>query len=180
MSDYEGITPEAAFLASHLRHVTLVTEGLLRIRQDLERRAHVHDVSKYSPEEMPGFVRINATAREHPYGSPEYRAALKAELPTVERHTRNNSHHPEAHDADGLPGTPGAAAEQFGRAESMGFLDLIEMVCDWRGAWLAYGSKGTWAENIAKQKERLRPDWLTEAQWWLVEQVAAYLDGGDR
>lgn len=170
MSDYEGISPEAAFLASHLRHVTLVTEGLLRIRQDLERRAHVHDVSKFSPEEAPGFVRINATAREHPYGSPEYRAALKAERPTVERHTRNNSHHPEAHrDYD-------AKVPPRHLSGTMGFLDIIEMVCDWRGAWIAYGSQGTWAENIAKQKERLRPDWLTEAQWWLVEQVAAYLD----
>lgn len=176
MADYEGVTPSIAFLATYHRHVSHVQELLLLIRQDLERRALVHDRSKLSPEELPGFVRINATARQHPYGSAEYRASLEAERPTVDLHTRSNSHHPEGHDAEGLPGTPGMVAGSYGRAFHMGWLDLIEMVCDWRAAWLAYGSQGTWLENLQKQRARLVPEWLREEQWWLVDQVALWLD----
>jgi hypothetical protein len=56
-------------------------------------------------------------------------------------------------------------------AAVMGFLDIIEMVCDWRGAYLGYGSQGTWAENIERQRERYA-QWFSAGQWWLIEQVA--------
>lgn len=153
MADYEGIPPEVAMLATQLRHVCHVHEALQRIVHELERRALVHDRSKLSPEEFPGFARINATARNFPYGSPEYVASLRAERPTIERHTTNNSHHPEAHQP----------------IKDMGFLDILEMVCDWYAAAATYGTSPM---DLAKQRGRF--DWTPE-QWWLIEQVASFL-----
>jgi hypothetical protein len=59
-------------------------------------------------------------------------------------------------------------------AEAMGFLDLIEMVIDWRSAYLTYGSQGTWDENMARQIERYREQ-FSSAQWWMINQVSAWL-----
>ena len=141
-------------LALHNRHVE---GGLLLIRQELERRGHNHDTSKLTPEEFAGFSRINAAAREFPYGSPEYKAGLDAERSVVDLHYSRNSHHPEHHEL-----------------RKMGWLDIVEMVADWRAAWIAYGSQGTWEENLARQFMRYN-EAFNDAQWWLVRQVAAFL-----
>lgn len=156
MADYEGVTPEAACTATMIRHITEVRRAILRVRHDLESRAEAHDLSKWSPEEFPGFTRINATARQHPYGSEEYKASIRAEKPTVKRHQEGNSHHPEAH-------------EPF--LYEMGWLDLIEMVCDWWAASQTYGTT-PWPEVLQRQRERWK--WSPE-QWWLIEQVAGFL-----
>lgn len=57
-------------------HRDYVRKNLLVIQHDLERRSLEHDLSKLSPEEFPGFCRINRAARKHPYGSDEYKAGL--------------------------------------------------------------------------------------------------------
>lgn len=141
-------------------HTLHVRRNLLAVRQDLERRAEEHDASKLHDDEFDGFARINATAREFPYGSPEYRASLDAERPTINRHNARNSHHPEHHD----------------QVTDMGWLDIIEMVCDWRAAWEAYGKQGTWRHGMQIQRGRFA---FADEQWWLVEQVAAYLEEAD-
>jgi hypothetical protein len=152
------------------QHINLVQEGMLAVRQDLERRGLVHDRSKFSLDEFAAFTRINRAAREHLYGSPEYRAGLKAEAETVALHYKRNSHHPEHHEV------PQWAEPHMWKAEQMGFLDIIEMVCDWRSAYLTYGSQGTWGENMDRQRERYR-DWFSEGQWWLIGQVADFVAG---
>lgn len=157
MADYEGVTAETACLATIQRHVTEVRLAMLRVRQELERRAEAHDASKWSPEELPGFSRINATARQHPYGSEEYRASIRAEKPTVERHQRLNSHHPEAHEP----------------LSSMGWLDLVEMVCDWWAATRTYGTT-PWTSVLETQFHRW--PWTPE-QWWLILEIAGWLAG---
>jgi hypothetical protein len=175
-ADYKGISPETALLATMERHVSHVRDSLARIRHELELRGIRHDRSKYSSEEFPGFARINATARRHPYGSDEYKASLAAERPTVERHTRENSHHPEAHDERWR----WPERVSIIRYEQMPWLDIIEMVCDWRAAWEAYGKQGTWEGNIVKQRERFpEGEAFTEGQWWLIFEVADWLDEGD-
>jgi len=148
------------------QHVNYVQEGLLVIAQNLQRRGLVHDRSKFSADEFAAFTRINAAAREHPYGSEEYRAGLKQEKPTIALHYARNSHHPE-HEAHRAELTATNAAK-------MGFLDLIEMVCDWRSAYLSYGSQGTWEENMDRQRVRYR-DWFTAGQWWLIHEVACFV-----
>jgi hypothetical protein len=56
----------------------------------------------------------------------------------------------------------------------MTFMDVIEMVCDWRGARKGYGDTRTWEESvelnfIAKAKH------LSPEQLWLAREVAAFL-----
>ncbi|MCP3961367.1 MAG: hypothetical protein GY719_26260 [bacterium] len=149
----------ANLIGSHLRHWAFVRLGLLKIRQDLERRGEEHDLSKLNPDdELAGFSRINATAREHPYGSDEYKAALAAEQPTIASHYGANSHHPEHHR------TPA----------EMGWLDLVEMVCDWKAAQMAYGRQ-SWSKSMQVNRGRWGGK-FTAGQWWLIEQVAAFLD----
>jgi hypothetical protein len=196
----EPINPEdgVQLLRSYLLHCRCVRRGVQRIVRELEERAERHDDSKLYSDEFAGFSRINKAAREHPYGSHEYRAGLKQEKPTIEKHYRRNSHHPEFYGTDrrdvpqacpyhaddpypaGCADCADIAGERVtvetGRylADRMTWLDLIEMVCDWRGAYLAYGSQGTWVENIQRQQARYN-GWFTAEQWWLIDQVARFV-----
>jgi hypothetical protein len=153
---YDDVDPAIAMMATQSRHVTLLRRAMLGIRHQLEVRAEVHDLSKLGPEELPGFVRINATARNFAYGSAEYRASIRAEKPAVEHHQKSNSHHPEFH-AD---------------LAAMPWLDIVEMVCDWWAASQTYGTT-PWDEVLRVQKERW--PWPPE-QWWLIEQVSRSLN----
>lgn len=142
--------------ASMTRHLMYVREGLLLIRQELERRGCVHDASKFSDAEFDGFARINAAARNHPYGSPEYRAGLAQERDVIHHHNIVNSHHPEHHNSP----------------IDMGLFDLIEMVCDWRGAGKGYGNT-SFRDGLKIQRERFR---FTPEQWWVIDQLADFFD----
>ena len=154
-------------LRVYMSHCRFVRRGLDKIRTELSERAERHDDSKLFADEFGGFSRISAHARKHAYGSPEYRQGLKDEKSVINLHYQRNSHHPEYH---GEPRPMDIAAIE------MGFLDIIEMVCDWRAAYLAYGSKGAWGENIEKQKERYKVGvWFTSEQWWLIDQVANFV-----
>jgi|GEM_PF-3278569 len=160
-------------LRSYLLHCRYVQRGINRVANALHERADCHDDSKLLSDEFAGFSRINKAAREHPYGSPEYRAGLKQEKPTINLHYSRNSHHPEFHGTE-IEGRVCLGVEVV--AQSMTWLDLIEMVCDWRGAYLAYGSQGTWDENMQRQKERYRVEqWFTREQWWLIDEVSAFV-----
>lgn len=150
---------EIQLIRTVLAHRDYVRLGLQAIMHDLEHRALEHDISKLSPDEFSGFARINKAAREHPYGSEEYRAGLRQEKPTIDLHYSRNRHHPEFH---AIP------------AETMTFLDIIEMVCDWWSAYKTYGSQGTWEENIDKQVERFGST-LNAGQAWLVRQISTWI-----
>lgn len=157
MTDAEDGIHLLRTMEQHLAHVRA---GLQKINHDLERRALLHDLSKFGSEEFPGFCEINA-GRETEWGSDEHRAQQRREKTTIEAHYRANSHHPEHH-----------------APQSMGFLDLIEMVCDWRAAYLAYGNGGmTWEENVRSQQERYGSQ-LGPERLWLVGQVADYIGSG--
>lgn len=160
MSDYEHIDSALAMLATQLRHVSHLQEAMLNIVHELELRSQRHDRSKLGPDELPGFARINAAARNHVFGSDEYRAALKVEKPTIDRHYASNSHHPEFHEP----------------AKSMGWIDIIEMVCDWQAAGVTYGKIGSLRKSLEVQKDKLSDMNMSSHQWWLVEQVAEFLE----
>lgn len=167
-------------LRSYLLHCRYVRRWLQRVAHGLLERAESHDDSKLFADEFAGFSRINKAAREHPYGSPEYRAGLKTEKPTIDLHYSRNRHHPEyaalqgdaAEIERGLPDD--ATYWEARQAAEMNFLDLIEMVCDWRGAYLGYGSQGTWEASMALQHERYEDRFAAE-QWWLIDQLAAFV-----
>lgn len=167
-------------LRSYLLHCRYVRRGLDRIGRALSDRAESHDDSKLFADEFAGFSRINKAAREHPYGSEEYRAGLRQEKPTIDLHYSRNRHHPEhakalGEQAEAERGLPDDFTYWSAHAKGeMHFLDLIEMVCDWRGAYLGYGSQGTWEDNMLRQHERYGQR-FNSAQWWLIDQVAAFV-----
>ena len=127
-------------------------------------RAAKHDLSKFEEDEFGGFVKINQVAREHPYGSEEYKNSLRGankESGCIALHNARNDHHPE-HYAD---------------PKDMGFLQIIEMVVDWYSASKTYGQSNSFKNSLEIQRKRF--DRFSEEQWWLIEQVAAYISSGE-
>lgn len=120
------------------KHRFWVARYLVPFALRLLWRALVHDLSKYSPGEAPGFGRIGATANVE-YGSDEYKRRLAAEKPTIKRHQARNPHHPEHY--------PGGYAD-------MSALDRIEMVADWLGASRRYKQRGDFFDSLAISRER--------------------------
>jgi len=117
------ISEEAKAIVTILAHNRFVASLLVDLANALEKRAIMHDASKFTMDEFAGFVEINRIAREHEYGSPEYMASIK-ETNAVALHYSRNPHHPE-HYPNGV--------------DDMGLLDIIEMVADWKAASETYG-----------------------------------------
>lgn len=152
-------TDRVKCLATLVSHVRFLRAGLLKVRQELETRSVVHDLSKLSMDEFDGFSEINATAREHPHGSAKYKASMVAAKKPggcIDRHFSRNSHHPEFHEF----------------ADIMGWLDIVEMVCDWNAAAQSYGTN-TLREALPRFREQ---HGFSREQWWLIEQVIDFLD----
>lgn len=165
-------------LRSYSRHRDYVRLALLTVIQALERRSLEHDASKMLDDEFSGFARINAVARVHKFGTPEYKLSMEREKATIDLHFSRNSHHPER------PKLLGEAAEtQRGLADdftywlardgaAMTFLDIIEMVCDWWGARKGYDdSRMTWPESV-EMNLKSKGKYLSDQQIWLVREVA--------
>ena len=147
----ENLSEEITTLTTILKHKGLVQKYLHTLSQELEVRAIAHDLSKLGIDEFNGFVAINRVAREHPYGSKEYKASLK-DNDVIDLHFSRNPHHPEYHDA---------------LVTDMGLLDIIEMVCDWKAACVTYG-KTTLLEALEVQIERFG---LTKEQLYLIKLI---------
>jgi len=120
-------------------------------------RARFHDQSKLGVDEFSGFVEIHHVARENPIGSPDYEAAMRT-APCIAHHFAENSHHPEHH----------------GKTERMGWLDIIEMVLDWKAASDVYGNT-TLRDGLEYQFSR---HGFTGEQRWLILQVVEWVEGG--
>jgi hypothetical protein len=157
MDNQLQLTEEIKTLITMQRHTTLVRQALHKIADELNRRAEVHDLSKFSEDEFAGFVQINRVAREHKYGSPEYQASLNAVEPNpVKLHYSRNSHHPEYFG---------------GGANDMDLIDLIEMVCDWYAASKTYGQT-SFADSVEISLDRFPMDYSTAN---IVRVVADFL-----
>ena len=158
-------TPDDAFglLRSYSRHIAFVRLALTVVGQELERRGLAHDASKMLDDEFAGFARINAAARINKFGSPEYSASMDRERPTIDQHFARNTHHPEYF-----------ACFDAGGAE-MGFLDVIEMVCDWWGARKGYSDARPWLESV-ELNFKSKGQYLNAGQLWLARGVARFLD----
>lgn len=170
----EAPTPDDAFgfFRSFLAHRAHVAEGLRVVVAALEARSHIHDLSKLSDDEFGSYCRINAGVRAGAkHGTPEYSALIDSERENVNAHFARNRHHPE-HIPEAC-----RAAGLLATSERMSFIDVIEMVVDWRAAWKGYGDARPWLDafnsNVGAKKK-----YLTEAQLWLAGEVAALLGGG--
>ena len=153
MSD---ISPEMKTITTILRHTGLVMAYLTRFSNVLEHRAAIHDLSKFSDDEFNGFVKINQIAREHKYGSPEYRKAIR-ETNVVPLHYSRHPHHPEHYQ---------------GGIDEMSLIDIIEMVADWKAASETYGQTSL-KESLEIQKDRFR---LRLEHLYLIELIIDELE----
>ena len=137
----------SAAIATILRHRAFIARTLGWIASDLTGRAHDHDLTKLEPDMLPGFCDVNA-------GSRTERSAY-----AVTTHTTTETHHPDAH----IP------------PSDMGWLDIIEMVCDWHAAAESYKHNDDaygFAEGVRRELDKR--EW-TPAQHWLIQEVAHFL-----
>lgn len=183
MSEDQNYEPLDAFglLRSYIAHRAYLTEAVGFVRSELERRVVVHDLSKLKDDEFAGFARINAAARIHKFGSPEYAEGMQRERGTIDLHFLRNSHHPER------PRLIGEAAEKdrglpddftywsAHAGATMTFIDVIEMVCDWWAARKGYDDTRPWAESV-ELNFTAKGKFLSAEQLWLAREVARFLD----
>lgn len=93
----QNYEPRDAFglLRSYIAHRAYLAEGVGFVTAELQRRVTVHDLSKLRDDEFAGFSRINAAARVHKFGSPEYAEGMARERGVIDLHFSRDSHHPE-------------------------------------------------------------------------------------
>lgn len=144
-----------------LYHNTCVQTNIQKLKHELERRMLNHDKSKLLWSEFEGVIRLKAIARTVEYGSEEYFEGMKQYKPAIDLHYDRNSHHSENHQSP----------------QDMGFFDLVEMACDWYGAWQAYKAAGeretiTWEESMEINHKRFD---FTSSQWFVIESVLEFL-----
>ena len=142
-----------------VKHISCVQEAMLHCIDELRQRAFVHDASKFEEDELKGFARFEDMPEGLEYGSPEYEAAMAKVMEgnnCFKLHSLRNDHHPE----------------HFADVTKMRFQQIIEMVCDWAGAHLAYGNTGGWHKSVEKNiaKYPFMPE-----QKWLIRDVSLFL-----
>ncbi len=151
----DNVEESAIVLASLVRHQKHLEANIEKLIGELSYRAKMHDQSKLSKDEFSGFVNIHNVARNNPIGSPEYEASMRTAT-CIQRHFTKNSHHPEYHSS----------------VEDMGWLDIIEMVLDWKAAADTYGMV-TVRDSLDYQFNRHK---FTSEQKWLINQVLNWID----
>lgn len=109
---YEELQTNAATQA----HINLVRIYLRRAAVELLQRGEVHDLSKFSPEEVKAFTEFTPKLRGATYGSEEYNSFLCEMKPALDHHYAACRHHPD-HFPNGL--------------EDMNLIDVLEMFLDW-------------------------------------------------
>ena len=142
------MTIEFDSTADTLEHIGKVQERLKEIRDHLRIRGNGHDSSKLREPEKSGFDMLTPKLASLVYGSDEYRAALAEAKPVIDHHYAANSHHPE-HYENGIAG--------------MSLLDLVEMLCDWKGA-----SERTKQGSIAQSLEHNRQRFAINGQLYSI------------
>jgi uncharacterized protein DUF5662 len=135
---YEELQTNAATQA----HINLVRIYLRRAAVELLQRGEVHDLSKFSPEEVKVFTEFTPKLRGSTYGSAEYKAFLADMKPALDHHYASNRHHPE-HFSKGL--------------EDMNLLDVLEMFLDWLASTKRH-SDGDIIRSIEINAERFGMD----------------------
>lgn len=99
----------------HIRQVQFYLVGCI---QNLQHRLLTHDDSKLHEPERSAYEGVDEAVAPFPFGSDEYRQAIKNHLgDALAHHYRHNPHHP-SHYEDGVQG--------------MSLFDLIEMLADLR------------------------------------------------
>lgn len=165
----ESDTNKINLMLSMMRHREYLKEGVQNLCHELNSRATVHDLSKLTEDEVEGFAKINGIARNFKYGSQEYIDSMKDSKDVIHLHFSRNSHHPEFHTQ-----CKTVFQDEANYGYEMGWLDIIEMVLDWRAAWKGYDTGNTWKDTIEIQRKRFKSK-FSEHRWWLVEEIAKWV-----
>lgn len=153
-----------------IRHRDFVRKNIHALVSELEQRAIVHDVSKFEEDEFNGFVEADEMALYKEYGSSDYHKKLK-ENKGIKLHLSRNSHHPEYYEyepaMDMFVGQDNEAVKGAAGINRMSFLDIVEMVIDWKSASETYGND--FKASIDYSLKRFYADERTS---WLIHLIA--------
>ena len=141
-------------------HITWVQRALFCFTDNLRDRAVIHDNSKFVEDELKGYARFEAMPEGLEYGSPEHRTAMTKVMKDndcFKLHSIRNDHHPE----------------HYENVADMGLFALIECVCDWAGATIAYGNAGVWNKTVEYNIERFG---FTPEQQFVIRGTAQFLE----
>lgn len=130
------------------KHKFWVSWYLFRFSMSLFKRAFLHDLSKYLPSEALGFIKVIDNLENSTYGSDEYRESLRSIKPSIEKHYKRNSHHPEYYNGIGIYGIG---------IYGMSLKDVVEMWCDWQAAVRRH-KDGKLENSLKANKERFSMD----------------------
>ena len=147
------------------KHISCVQQAIGHCVAELNKRGMAHDASKLQEDELKGYARFDEMPKGLEYGSPEYEAAKAKVLEgnnCFELHSIRNDHHPEYYDCP----------EQGVDLGMMGLFPLMEMVCDWAGAHLAYGNKGGWMKSV---ETNIGKHNFSDKQKYVIREVADFL-----
>jgi hypothetical protein len=121
-----------------LDHINKVQVRIAEFQAALDERASLHDASKLEEPELSGYDQLIISLADCEYGTDAYYAALQEAKPMIEHHYRENTHHPE-HWPNGV--------------NDMSLLDIVEMLCDWKGA-SERTRQGSIVASLTHNKER--------------------------
>ena len=148
-----------------VKHIACVQRAMTCVADEIRQRAFVHDASKFGEDELTGFARFEQMPEGLTYGSSEYEASMAKIMDNnncFQLHAARNDHHPEYYDVP----------EQGVDLSMMGLFPLLEMVCDWAGAHLAYGNKGGWLESV---EVNIKKHDFSDKQKWVIREVSDFL-----
>lgn len=143
-----------------LRHREIVRKNFNLFIAKLHERSDLHDLSKFLEDEFDGFQKADEAGLYTKFGTGEYKKLI-AENEGIRLHYQRNTHHPE-HYKDGSEGI-----SHVFEVEKMSFLDIVEMVIDWKSASETYGKN--FMEGLDYSLERFRCD---EKCRWLIKMIA--------
>ena len=139
-------TKEMNTLLTIIQHRENLADSLEKLADDLRARGRVHDRNKLTTVQFRGFMDINSG-----------QSTIAGDV-AFDEHSSQSSHHPEF----------------YGYVHDMPFLDIIEMVFDWKAAGDTYknsdASLRQWAESSCYSKG------FTLEQQWLIMQVVGWVE----
>ena len=108
---------ESTYLEKNKAHIAEFQQAIATLTEKLKQRAKTHDASKLQEPELTQYTEVEEKLEKHPIGSHNYRSIVKQNKPILDKHYKNNPHHPE-HFKNGF--------------NSMTILDLVDVFTDWK------------------------------------------------
>lgn len=122
-----------------LRHIRRVSGMLTEAAKDLLDRGKHHDYSKLVPPEKEVFDKYTPKLKDCDPSHPMYDKYREQMGVALEHHYHVNRHHPEFH-KNGM--------------NDMNFLDMIELIVDWKASSERHGGKGDVLKSVDVLQER--------------------------